>query len=224
MAQFAGELFNDVAGTTLSAHNSDWTLHTSYSTGTCVITDANRVRRATNNNTLYWHSGTPASADYEVTVDLFAKETDGGASNTGVVGRVDTTANTCYHARYAGSTTDGWQLFKFVAGTATQLGSTSTQSLTDETTYALKLKLVGTAIELFKEGSGSATISVTDSAISAAGKSGIRFVGTTESNTAGLHIDNFFADDIVSGASIIGPLIGGRLINSGPLIGGRLAA
>jgi hypothetical protein len=196
VAQFASDTFTDTSGTALSTHSADWTLHTSYGTGACVISDANRVRRSNNNSALFWHAGSPASADYEVSADLFTKETDGGASNTGVVGRVDTTANTAYHARYGGSTTDGWQLFKIVGGTSTQLGSTSSQSLTDETTYAVKLKMVGTTIELFKEGSGSATISVTDSAISAAGKSGIRFVGTAETNTAGLHIDNFSADDV----------------------------
>lgn len=196
MAQFASDAFTDTAGTALSTHSADWTLHTSYGTGACVISDANRVRRSNNNSALFWHAGTPASADYEVSADLFTKETDGGASNTGVVGRVDTAANTCYHARYGGSSVDGWQLFKLVAGTATQLGSTSSQSLTDETTYAVKLKMAGTTIELFKEGSGSATVSVTDSAISAAGKSGIRFVGTGETNTTGLHLDNFSADDV----------------------------
>lgn len=200
MAQFASDTFTDTAGTGLNTHDANWTLHTSYSTGGCVITDANRVRRSTSNNTLFWHAGTPASADYEVSGDLFAKETDGGASSAGVVGRVDTAANTCYHWRYGGGTTDGWQLFKFVGGTATQLGSTSSQSLTDETAYAHKLRMVGTTIEGYKQGSGSPTVSVTDSAISAAGKAGMRWVGTGELNTTGLHIDNFSADDVGGGA------------------------
>lgn len=202
MAQFVNASFVGTSGTGLSSHDSNWTLHPATSTGGCVISNANRCRRNNNNTTIYYHAGTPASADYEVEAPLFAKETDGGASSTGVTGRTDTTAASFYHARYGGGTTDGWQLFKFVGGTPTQLGSTSSQSLTDETSNAVKLRMVGTTIELYKQGGGSATISVTDSAISAAGKVGIRFVGTGETDTTGLHIDGpLTADDIGGGTT-----------------------
>ena len=197
MARFVNASFVGTAGTGLSSHDSNWTLHPSYSTGGCVLSNANRVRRSNNNSALYYHSGTPASSDYEVAAPVFAKEADGGASNTGVGGRTDPTANTLYHVRYSGSATDGWQLFKFVAGVPTQLGGTSSQSLTDETGYDHKLRMVGTTIELYKEGAGSPTISVTDSAISAAGRVSLRMVGTGETDTTGLHIGGpLTADDI----------------------------
>jgi hypothetical protein len=222
VAQFVNASFVGTAGTGLSSHDSNWTQHTSYGTGSCLLSNANTCRRSNNNSALYWHSGAPASADYEVAAWLLAKETDGGASNSGVVGRVDTAANTFYHARYAGGATDGWQLFKLVAGVATQLGSTSSQSLTDESSNAIKLRMVGTTIELYKQGGGSATISVTDSAISAAGKAGLRMVGTGETDTTGLHLDGpLTADDIGGGASLVGPLIGGALL-FGALLSGRL--
>lgn len=207
MAQFASDSFTGTAATELSAYNADWTEHGSYASGQLVISDANRLRAGVNASSLYYHSGTPASADYSVSADIFAKETDGGTHNAGVVGRVNTGANTFYNARYLGQTTDAWQLFKFVAGVATQLGSSSTQSLTDETSYNVKLEMIGsssTAVKLYKEGSGSATISVTDSSspITAAGKAGIRLLpNDAPSNTTGLHMDNFSADDVVSAAS-----------------------
>ena len=201
MAQFASGSFTGSDGTTLSTHDAAWSLHPSYS-GLCQIA-ANRLRPSSTSTSAYYHSGTPASADYSVSSDLFAKDTDAGNSYTGVIGRVSTSANTFYMARYSGGAIDGWELFKFVAGTATQLGSTSSQSLTDETSHNIKLEMVGTAIKLYKEGSGSALLSSTDSAITSAGKAGIRSLnGVDPGDATGLHLDNFSADDI-STATVI---------------------
>ena len=197
MAQFVNVSFTGSAGTALSTHDANWIKHTSYGTGSVILSDANRARRNTNNTSMYWYDSAPAGADYKVKAPLFAKETNGGASNTGVCGRVNPAANTMYLGRYGGGTTDAWQVFKIDGGVATQLGSNSSQTLTDETAYDHELWMTGTSIELYKEGSGTPTISVTDSAISAAGYSGMRFVGTTESDTAGLHIGGpFIAEDI----------------------------
>lgn len=197
MAQFASDAFGGTEGTELSAYSASWTRHTSY-TGNMEIASG-LIRQTSSTTSAYHHSGTPASADYSVSADLFMKETNGGLSSTGVIGRVDTAANTFYMARYAGDAIDGWQLYKAVGGTFTQLGSTSAQSLTDETAYNVKLEMVGTAIKLYKELSSTATISATDSAITAAGKSGIRSTGGAFSDTTGIHIDNFSADDVASG-------------------------
>lgn len=200
MGQFASATFTGSSGTELSAADSNWTKHPAASAANLVLSNANRVRQSATNaaGTYYYHSGSPASADYSVSATGFAKETSAGDAAVGVSGRVDTTAATQYHARYAGGATDAWQLFKFVAGTATQLGSNSAQALTDETGYAIELRMVGTTIELYKQGSSTPTISVTDSSITAAGKAGIRFFqssGTVGDNN-GLHIDDFSAVDI----------------------------
>lgn len=197
MAQFASGSFTGSNGTELSAHDAAWTRHTSYAGNAQLV--ANRLRQTSVTTSAYWHSSTPASADYSVSADIFAKETNGGMCFTGVIGRVDTAANTFYMARYAGDLTDGWQLYKAVAGVFTQLGSTATQSLTDETAYNVKLEMIGSAIKLYKEGSGSATISATDAYITAAGKSGLRIgaSGTVDDNS-GVQLDNFSADDVTS--------------------------
>src|SRR3990167_3619960 len=142
MAQFASDAFTGTEGTTLTTYDAAWTRHTSYTGNLEIASD--RVRQSTTTSA-YWHSGTPTSADYSVSADLFMKETSGGNNYAGVIGRVNTAANTFYMGRYAGEASDSWQLFKAVAGAFTQLGSDSAQSLTDETTYNVKMEMVGSA-------------------------------------------------------------------------------
>ena len=200
MAQFASDAFTNAAGTALPTHDAAWALHVSY-TGSAVITDVNsaRTNTAAGTGALYYHSGAPATADYTVTADLLFKDANGGNGIAGVVGRVDTAANTMYMARYAGLTSDAWQLYKFVAGTATLLGS-SAAAITDETSHNVKLEMVGSAIKLFKSGEGTAAVSVTDTAITAAGKSGIFVYNSANANnTSGIQVDTFSADDVSSG-------------------------
>lgn len=207
MAQFASASFTGTAGTELSAADSNWTKAPSSSAQNIILSDAGRGRLDALNATasIYYHSGVPASADYSVSATLFAKETSGGATYIGVTGRQSTSANTHYLAWYGGTPNNAWQLYKVVAGAVTQLGSNSAQTLTDETGYAVKLEMIGTAIKLYKEGSSTPTISVTDSAITAAGKAGIRGAqaGGSFGNTVGLHIDDFSADDAVKNGYLL---------------------
>lgn len=197
MAQFASDAFTNTPATSLTTHSAAWTRHTSYTVDS-QISDANRARASATGTSAYWHSGAPATADYSVSADLFFKETSGGAAFVGVIGRVDTAANTLYMARYGGDVTDAWQLYKFVAGAATLFAGSVGATITDETSHNIKLEMVGSAIKLFKDGEGTAAISVTDTAITAAGKAGIRFLDSS-SDTLGIHIDNFSADDIGAG-------------------------
>ncbi len=202
MAQFASDSFTGTSGTELAAYSANWTKHTASGSEQAVISDANRLRPNSSGMSLYYHSGTPAGADYEVSADFYAQSADGGDGNCAVTGRTSTSANTLYLAQYVGLTIDAWRLFKIVSGTATQLGSSVAQSFTAGTSKAVKLRMVGTTIELYKEGSGSPSVSTTDSAITAAGKAGLRVLGnTTYGNSVGLHLDTFSADDVSSGVS-----------------------
>ncbi|HBA72213.1 MAG TPA: hypothetical protein DCZ63_08515 [Geobacter sp.] len=94
-----------------------------------------------------------------------------------------------YFARYI--YTSGWQLFKIVNGSATQLGSSVSQTLTVGSTYVLKLSLIGTAIVVSVD--DVQVISVTDSAITDAGKIGFRAV--VGSATTGYHLDSIIGAD-----------------------------
>lgn len=221
MAQFASDAFTNAAGTTLPTHNAAWTLHPSY-TGGGVITDANRARNSASGGTgaVYYHSGAPATADYTVSADLFFKEANGGTAHSGVTGRTDTAAHTMYKARYGGGANDRWELLKIVAGTTTLLGS-SAEAITDETSHNIKLEMVGTAIKLYKGGGSVATVSVTDTDITAAGKAGLwLYNSASANNTTGIHPDNFSGDDVASGitAALTGQSASVALGNISPVV------
>lgn len=204
MANFATDTFTDSNGVNLPTHDANWVKHGSSGASQLIITDANRIRVGTTDSseTIYYHSGSPASADYTVKADFLKKDDSDGAQM--VCGRMSTSANTFYAAQYTRSvsgSTAAWKLFKRVAGTFTQLGSSVNQTLTVDVAYEGKLSMSGSTIELYKEGSGTPSISTTDTSITAAGKSGLRGTGYVSTNTSSLHLDNFSADDLTSGTT-----------------------
>lgn len=206
MAQFASDSFTDSDGTLLSAHGSSWTRHsTGSSPSSGIAITSNRARNTTAaTDGAYYHSGSPASADYSVSADVYVVSTD-NTNEANVLARVSTSAATWYMARLlnTGSTSANWQVYKRVAGTFTQLGSNVAQTIAASNSYSLRLECIGTAIKLYTLGSGSAAISVTDSAISAAGKAGIRMYRSAGTITDGFHLDNFSGDDPASGSYTI---------------------
>lgn len=184
--------FTGTAGTALPAHTADsnatWTKHSSLPDN-LVLTDANRLRESGSGGGLAYASAAAASADYQVEADLYVKSRLAGDA-AGVVGRLDTAnANgTYYLARYKDTE---WQLVKRVNGAETILG-TSTERLLAGAGYRLRLDLQGTTIRVYVD--GSQRISATDGAIAAAGRAGVQlgYPGstTTQSNSAGLQLDN----------------------------------
>ena len=177
-AAFVFDTFTGANGTLLSAHTGEtgatWTRHPSYAGSTMSI-QTNRIKEDVGSNGCYYASGTPVGADYTVSASLYC--VDATSSNTfGVVGRLATAANTFYHGRYGGAA-NGWQLYKWVAGVATQLGSNSAATLTNTTSYDVTLKMVGTTISLIVD--GVVKVSVTDNAIAAAGLAGVRGLGAS---------------------------------------------
>lgn len=205
MAQFASDAFTGTSGTALQTYDSNWVEHGS-SSGDDATIESNRAgsRSVGNTTKLYYHQGAPAAADYSVSSDVYCVTNLGSG---GICGRINTAANTFYISR-CDAAAAGYALYKAVSGTFTQLGSTSSATFSSSTTYQVKLKMVGSTIELFKAGEGTATISVTDTAITAAGKSGFRH---NANQTTGFHIDNFSADDI--GGSSLPTLTGITLSN-----------
>lgn len=175
MGTFASEDFEGTEDTTLSTHNSAWTRHTSYSANSEIT--SGRLRVSTNSaNSAYWHSASPASADYNVMSTVYLASRAGAA---GPAGRMSTSANTMYLTRYNLQTgsTSRIQLYKFTTGTAYLLGAVNMSTWDIGETRTLTLKMSGTTIEAWQEGASSADISVTDAAISDAGKAGMRNIG-----------------------------------------------
>lgn len=198
MAQFASDAFTGTDGTDLLTYSASWAKPTG-ATGNSRLA-SNRLRQTNSTAAWYYHSGTPASADYSVNVDVYNPADGGSLTAVGPTARASSGALTAYHARVNASGPT-LQLYKVSAGSFSLLGSTT--SFTPPSTGAsknLKLDVSGTTIGLYWDGAASADISATDSAISAAGSAGIRFANSAVPNdTTGYQLDNFSADDPAGG-------------------------
>lgn len=181
MATFVSANFTGIGTSELSAFDSNWTKHTSY-TPTIVGSSSYSGYVTTANYSdisLYYHSGSPSSADYTVegTFLVSGPSNNGSSGFAAVVGRVNSSANTFYMARlsYAGSlASSNWQLFRAVSGSFAQLGSNSSVSISADTDYTIKLEMDGDSISLYGNGAGTPTITQTDTNISPAGNAGVR--------------------------------------------------
>lgn len=198
MAQFASDTFTNTQYTELSAHNAAWSKQNGY-TGNLIIGTGGTYAISNDNINpgAYQHSGTPASADYEVSADIKRESGTTTPRHIGVCARMVAGATTLYWAMY--SHTDGnIRLFKKVAGAQTQLGSSYTYTNAGVAARLL-LSVVGSSISVKLNG---ATIigPVTDTSIAAAGKAGIYLYNTRETGVADSgSLDNFSADDIAGG-------------------------
>jgi hypothetical protein len=196
-AQFVSDAFTETGGSPviLSSHTPDtgstWVEHGSY-TGDLTVEHANdRLVGGGVALGLYYNDAAPASADYTVQVDVIVIN-NGVAGYPGVAGRVNTGADTMYRAIYD-QVAGNWVLDKQVAGANTVLG-TFAQSLSNSTTYVLKLEMIGTAIKLYVD--AVQRVSVTDSGVAAAGKAGVVLFASGVSD-----VDNFVATNASAAAA-----------------------
>ncbi|SOD42354.1 hypothetical protein [Nitrosovibrio sp. Nv4] len=198
MAQFASDSFTGTTGDTLQVYSANWSRHPSYSNNVLIANNRCQLDPVGAASSAYCHSATPATADYSVSIDIYVASYTATNNLVGVVGRASTSVNTFYHARH--SIGAGWQMYRFVSGAATQLGSAVAATLTPGNTYNLKLDMSGSAIKLYVD--SVATIEATDTGITSAGKAGIRAFNNaygTAINAEQLHIDNFSADEAGGG-------------------------
>lgn len=194
MAAFLTDTFTDVNGTTLPAHTGElgasWTALTGSTVVPTIQSNALVIGTGASANALYYASGVPVSADYEVSSDVLY---NGGTSiPAGPGGRMSTSAQTGYWALIWNPPTaslDKFALFKYVAGTLTVMAGTGTTPvITSGVTYRITLSMVGTTISMrvqrlsdnFWLNSSGAwqsgqtnCLSVTDSGITAAGRPGL---------------------------------------------------
>lgn len=188
-----------LANTTLVSHTGEvgatWTEHASYTAGEATVVTADGTLRANvaNQRTVDYASGAPTNANYKVEADVIQKSPTTGA-NAGVAGRIATGADTYYFCRYVFDNL-GWGLYKQVAGVTTQLGSTASETLTDNVANHVVLSMNGTTISCTQDGNSVA--SVTDSSITAAGKAGVYLrANTSVDDTHNYFLDNFTATDL----------------------------
>lgn len=187
---FVSDTFTDSDGTSVTSHTGEtgatWTNHPSYTNGAKI--QNNRAHGNGEYRVLY-ASGAPASADYDVEA-VVRKVT--GLNHGGIIGRCSTSTNTYYAAVWENAG-PWWRLYKLVSGTSTSLGTYS-DNPAEGTDRTVKLQMRGTAIKVFVD--GTERISVTDSAISDAGRAGIRLL--YGSATTGYHVDSITATDAVT--------------------------
>lgn len=183
------DTFTDADGTALASHTPDlggaWTknAHANYISGGFTV-QANRIWDTTARAAFY----TPAAAgaDYRVKATI-VRLSDDNSTSIGVCARMVTNADTFYYFRYNNSG-DVYQLFSWVAGVGTQIGSNVAGSVVNGVGVDIMLDVVGSTITGYVD--GVAVVSGTDTAISAAGRPGIRGSGAM-TTTTGLHYDAF---------------------------------
>mgnify|MGYP001318790885 CR=1 FL=1 len=222
MAQFVNDTFTDGDATAITSHTGEtgatWTKHGVATNTTAPTVRSNRLRCDDTGavNAIYYASGTPASANYTVSLDWI---TGSGGAQTGDIvgplGRMATGTTDFYGALYL-QTAGGIRLYKFVAGTGTVIVAAVTFTPASSATYRITLDMQGTTIAgriqrasdnnwLNSSGSwvsGQTNFgSVTDSSISAAGRAGFWGHGENANDGAKFTFDNFSADDVVSGTT-----------------------
>jgi len=182
---FTTDTFTDTAGTLLESHTGEtgaaWTRNPSFSTASAAITAAGRCR-GNAVNAVYYESGVPASADYDVEADLYVAS---NANLCGIIARQSTTAPTYYLLDYEAS--GSFRLYTVVNG-ATLNTTSYAMALTVGQTYHLRLAVRGSQVACFVN--SQQIMSVTDANISAAGRAGV-FFGAADTDSTGYQLDNF---------------------------------
>ena len=197
---FASSSFPGSAGAELSASDASWSKQSGFTATAGVGGDGNWLISTSNTTyAIYQHSGSPASADYDVSADITAI---GGslAWEVGVCARMQAAASTFYMLWHHRSSNQ-WRLSKCVAGAFTTLGSAYSQTLTTGVAYRALLRVVGSSISGYVD--GALVIGpVTDTAIATAGKAGVLSFNSRETGVADrAKLDNFSADDAAGGGS-----------------------
>ena len=134
---------------------------------------------------------------------MIVKSLPAGSAN-GVTLRQSTTVNTFYMFRFA-QATGNYELYKFIAAVSTLLASyTPTPAVAAGDVHSLRITARGSLIAGLVD--GAQVVSATDTAITAAGRAGIRTTAVASpGDTVGIHLDNFKLIDTAPDAG------GGRL-------------
>jgi hypothetical protein len=193
---FANDTFTEASDTELSAHTPElggpWVDHTdsAYGDTASVLASTNRIFiNFSTGAAAYYATATPPSADYCTEGVIFVASVT--ASNASITARMDTATNTMYIFRLNSGTS--WDVRKITNPTQTTIGSTSTTNLPSVgESRTMKLCTIGTTISAYVDGVQLSGVGGTDSAITAAGKAGVRFSGTG-STTTGYHFASFRA-------------------------------
>lgn len=193
-SSFACDDFTGTNGTNLEAHTPSgsgcggtWTVQGSNTTAFMKIDTNHAYCAIAGDWSVYYISPSPADADYSVQalVHINAGTSTGG----GVAGRINTTTGAGYMAYYSGGAA-AWRLVSFDGASETIIGTYAGDSPATADRVA-KVSMNGTTIALLID--TVSRISVTNSAVAAAGKAGL--IPNFFDNGSDRYLDNFTASD-----------------------------
>jgi hypothetical protein len=188
MAVIASDTFSGTAGQELSAYNPAWSKINGAS-GSIVITPDGRVRPSSTTSAAYGIIQ-PPTPDYAIE---YAATYLGGANNIAAHAmlRATLTGVTCYRVGVAESYGRVFQCFRFVAGSATQIGQNVSVDLVPMQIIRVRVEIEGAVIRAYVN--GNLIFNQTDpNPITAAGYAGIRtYADATPTDADGVHMDNY---------------------------------
>lgn len=190
MAVVVTRTFTASDGTAITTAEPTLSAHPVSASSTATVL-SNAVRGNTSSTELYIDSQDPGVDDYEATVTL-RRNAAGTINILGVVSHLDASAGTFLHARVSGAQL---QLYQFVSGTATQIGSNfSLGTLLDNVSDSLTLTVGRTGTTAYMKVNGTQQRSGTTT-VSGRGRMGMRLA--TSSNV--IVMDDLTLDDLTSG-------------------------
>lgn len=195
-----------VSGPHIGEVGATWGLQNS-STGSLVLTNANRLRLAsTATATNVFSSGIPLSTQYDVDVDfvVMTLPTDSFYSVWGCMYRNMVSG---YLLQY-NCISQAWEFVLYQGGSATPLGSFS-QVLSSSTTYHVRVLLRDESKSV--EIDNVQVIYSTDATLDTAERAGLAAYAITaaDTNSTGIHFDNFVVTDVLAATSRVWPRSGG---------------
>lgn len=191
---FLNDTFTDVDGTLIINHTPEsglayYTQPAFSASPHCSVIN-NRLVGTSASGVYFNNQAARYGADYYVEAKLDFVSTIVG-ENVGITARAAPNAQTFYVARW-GQSSGSFALFKSVAGTLTQLGSSYVTTFTSGS-KVLRLTCDGSTISVSVD--GVTVISVTDTDIPLQGFAGVRFLALQTGST-GIHIDRLTAANL----------------------------
>ena len=189
-----------VSDTNLTLHVADsldtWVLHSSYTGNGTVVAATDMLKDTAGNAGLFYTSQDPATAEYDIQMDV-----TGTSDVMGPAGRVQASpVNTAYYILWNNGAGE-WRLFKRAAGTTTTL-ATYTGDDPNGATITVKLEIRDAAKKAYF--GGTERMSSTDNAITGAGRAGLKLSGVTSDRGDNWSYTNAGAAAVVHSLTLIG--------------------
>jgi len=188
---FVQDTFTQASLTPLASHTGEvgatWTAVPTMTINDLRVSSSGRLYNTTTFANYGRASGTPPNANYYVEGVITFLPVISGDAGAGIAGRVSATVQTLYFTRYSESA-GAWQLYSIVNGTTVLLASFVAARPSTDATVRLTMNSSTISVSV----NGTQVISVTNSAITAAGHAGVRYF-SAQTATTGQHMSSIMA-------------------------------